>query len=38
MPFITFQGRVVGITVGCLLGMWPLCFMEEKKDNEDVDD
>ncbi|XP_037731146.1 uncharacterized protein C03B8.3-like isoform X5 [Drosophila subpulchrella] len=31
-------GRVVGITVGCLLGMCPLWFMEEKTNKEDVDD
>ncbi|XP_070854366.1 transmembrane protein 65-like isoform X2 [Drosophila suzukii] len=31
-------GRVVGITVGCLLGMCPLWFMEEKTDKEDVVD
>ncbi|XP_043947125.1 transmembrane protein 65 isoform X3 [Drosophila biarmipes] len=31
-------GRVVGITVGCLLGMCPLWFMEEKTDKKDVYD
>lgn len=28
------QGRVFGITVGCLLGMLPLMFMKDKKDGE----
>lgn len=26
------QGRVFGITLGCLLGMVPLLFMKDKKD------
>lgn len=28
------QGRVLGITVGCLLGMLPLMFMKEKEKGE----
>ncbi|XP_044249608.1 transmembrane protein 65 isoform X2 [Drosophila takahashii] len=31
-------GRIVGITVGCLLGMCPLWFMDEKADKVDIDD
>uniref|UniRef100_A0A182NBE1 Transmembrane protein 65 n=1 Tax=Anopheles dirus TaxID=7168 RepID=A0A182NBE1_9DIPT len=27
-------GRVLGITIGCLLGMCPLLFMKEDKDKE----
>ncbi|XP_033152034.1 uncharacterized protein C03B8.3 isoform X1 [Drosophila mauritiana] len=31
-------GRIVGITVGCLLGMCPLWFMDEKADKVNVKD
>lgn len=27
---LPFQGRVVGITVGCLIGMFPLLFMNKE--------
>lgn len=26
------QGRVIGITVGCLIGMFPLLFMNKDKE------
>lgn len=32
-----FQGRILGITIGCLIGMTPLLFMDldkKKKDDE----
>lgn len=32
-----FQGRVFGITVGCLLGMLPLMFIKEKKETSPDD-
>lgn len=32
--FVYFQGRVIGITIGCILGMIPLLFKEEKQDGE----
>lgn len=34
VTFLTQQGRVIGITVGCLLGMIPLIFMKDKKDKD----
>jgi hypothetical protein len=27
-----FQGRALGVTLGCLLGMTPLLFLGKKKD------
>jgi hypothetical protein len=29
-----FQGRILGITVGCLLGMLPLLFLDDIKKNK----
>lgn len=37
MNFIFVQGRVLGITVGCLLGMIPLIFLKEKEEGSEID-
>lgn len=29
-----FQGRILGITIGCLIGMTPLMFIDSDKDKE----
>lgn len=29
---LILQGRVIGITVGCLIGMFPLLFMNKDKE------
>jgi hypothetical protein len=34
---ILFQGRALGVTVGCLLGMTPLLFLGKKKDESNED-
>jgi hypothetical protein len=33
---VHIKGRVLGITVGCLLGMLPLLFIKEKSDKEET--
>lgn len=32
--FAQFQGRVIGITVGCILGMIPLLFKDDKAEKD----
>lgn len=31
---IHFQGRILGITIGCLIGMTPLLFIDTDKDKK----
>ncbi|CAD7085874.1 unnamed protein product [Hermetia illucens] len=31
-------GRIIGITAGCLIGMFPLLFMDKKKDDDEEDE
>ena len=36
MLYCTFlQGRAAGITIGCLIGMFPLLFFERKIEDDD---
>lgn len=34
LSFVSFQGRILGITIGCLIGMTPLLFMDTDKDKK----
>ena len=36
--FVTQFGRVVGVFLGCLLGMFPLLFISSKSDRKDTDE
>ena len=29
-----FQGKAVGVAIGCLLGMFPLLFLKDKLDQD----
>jgi len=35
--YTTQAGRVIGIMVGCLIGMFPLLFFKKKKNDDDKD-
>lgn len=32
--FVIFQGKVIGVTIGCFLGMIPLLFFDHSKKKE----
>ena len=34
LTFLPLQGKVVGVIVGCLLGMFPLLFFPDDNDSE----
>ena len=36
--WVTNFGRALGVTIGCLLGMTPLLFLNTKSDGEDEDE
>lgn len=38
IQFVQFQGRILGITIGCIIGMTPLLFMDGDKKSKDSEE
>lgn len=32
--FLLLQGKAIGVSIGCILGMFPLFFLDDEKEKE----
>ena len=33
---LCLQGKAIGVTIGCILGMFPLLFLEDEKETKEI--